>query len=314
MVAGPQLLELGDDMISWLHAIRAWEEFLRRHSLGAVITDHAIAEANAHGHWPLWQQVQDGVHSSRLRVAVADIIRLFASLSGRFIEVDEEGLVLATSATGCLRSQTCTGIASEVCAAAISSIGATPVVAGAHQAETETVSATVLRQFQTGEREVGTSIEVACAPMPDDMLRAADVAEWIEEPLVALAAVRAQLAARNVPASVSEIELLPSFVASLQTMPRDRRADALETLVLLTLPPPSRPRGLRERPIRVDPGPNSAHLTSSRGQAFRATLSAHGSAWRLHYWRTQRVVTAAVVSDHDSVDIPNNRHNLPYRK
>jgi len=304
IVAGPHLLELRGDISDWLLRIRAWEAFLRTQSLTLAITSSAVAVASTHDHWPRWDMVKVQVEGGHLDVSVEDAMRVYSFMTGRLVECEEDGLVLVSSAGGCLGTDACEAVASEVRTAAILSTGPMPIVAGSNRREFETLTATVYNDTNGSATETGAVTEVACAPMPLDLLGVADILEWLDTPSLVARAIRIRLDDEGVPPSASELVLLPTFCSSLQSLPRERRLDAVRSAALLCLPLAERPRGLKERPIRVTANPNSEQLQSMRGGAYRVTLSKHGAGWRLHYWRDERAVTAALVTDHDSVEIP----------
>jgi hypothetical protein len=305
VVAGPRLIEVSDDILDWVGVVREWESFLRDNTLQALITDRAIPEANAHGHWPVWQDVSDRLKATGSELEVADIMRTFSFLTGRFKEVPEDALVLATAASGCLNSQTCQRLSPEIAAAAICTRDEEPIIAGAAATETETISATVYRLANAEcEQESDESVDVTCTQLPSDFIRLLQIPAWIDTPALALEATQARMAATGAPHPDCTVAFLPTFVPSLRHMPRPKWADVIRTVAVLALEPSSRPRGPRERPIRTGAGPNADQMTSSWGKAYRATLSTHGTGWRLHYWRDTASIVVAVVADHDTLDIP----------
>jgi hypothetical protein len=304
VIAGPTLLELGADLTSWANTVRQWEVFLRQHQLAASISRTAVGESNAHGHWPIWPRVQSRVRHGRLEIETSDIIRLYSSLTSRFTEIDEDCLIFAPSASGCLGAFPCDQIAGEVRAAALLAGGSTPLIAASAAREDETVQGTRVRFLRGEDEETAESVVVTCVPSPQDLLEFAEISEWLDRPEFVVSALVERMKRDGSPAPESEIVFHPGFMDSLRAMPRAKWEGTLRTLALLSLPISARPAGIRERPIRRSVGANAQQLQSRCGAAFRATLSVHGPGWRLHYWRAGRVLTAAAVASHDTLDIP----------
>jgi hypothetical protein len=226
-------------------------------------------------------------------------MQLLAAIVGRSTRREGTAAVEAWSSSGCINATRWPNAHLSLIRLAEEYSADHPDLLGTRVTEDEAVRVVFLSELDGDIVEETTTFAVRCFAEPRALVAILDPSEYWQTPEVAIRIASAQLPV----APRQSFRCLPAFGQSLAGMDNRRRGEAIRKCALLLLAADDRPRGLKEHPLRVGPGPDDAQRVSSHGHAYRSAVSQSGTGWRVHYWRRGASVTFANVAVHSDAAI-----------